>query len=80
MNDPSFIKFFIGLGIFQCFMIGRFIYFGYVKAPNEIKRLQSESRDADVKKWQDYRDKCKINIALFSAAAVFCLVLFIMGM
>lgn len=79
MNDPTFIRFFIGLAIFYCFMIGRFAYFAYVKAPREITRLQSESNKAEVKKWRDYRDRCKINIALFLAGGVLCLVFFVAG-
>lgn len=76
MDKSSFIKFFIGLAIYYCLMIGRFIYFGYVKGPKEVRRLQLENRDADVAKWQKYIDKCKINIGLFSAAGLFLLILF----
>lgn len=77
MDNSSFIKFFIVLAIYYCLMIGRFIYFGYVKGPKEIRRLQLENRDADVAKWQKYIDKCKINIALFAAVGLFSLVIFL---
>ena len=76
MDKSSSIRFDIGVTIFYCVMIGRFAYFAYLKGPKEIKRLKSENRDTDAAKWQEYIDKCKINIALFVGVGLITFILF----
>ena len=77
MNITIPTKIFIGVMVLYCILIGRFFYFGYVKAPRELERLRSEGREADAIKWEEFRDKCKIRVAAISAIAVLSVIIFI---
>ena len=64
---------------YEIALVLRFAYLAYVKAPKEIRRLESiESvSESDVAKWRAYRDKCKMNFSIASAITVFSVVIFL---
>ena len=55
----SFLEYSAILFIYLCVMLIRFVHSGYIKSPRMIKYYQSRGDDANVKKWQQYMQKCR---------------------
>ena len=77
MNMSLPTKICIGALIWCCVLLARFVYFGYMKAPKEIELLKSQNKEDDVKKWEDFRDKCRIYAAVTIAIIFLSLIIFV---
>ena len=69
---PTLVKYGLVLLIYVAFMLARYIYSGYVKAPKMIRYFQSIENKEKEAEWVLYMKKCRSDyVWIYSALLIF---------